>query len=161
MDEPELNFTSWVRWRERGRLITDEPTMAVYLWARFENPPPPVKPNPEHLPQELIYVGETNELNARLLRDGRHQRLVVYRAAFPDDSNCERLFVSVAKVAPFRPQEQECHALRAFTRSAEARIGWEYAKRFGRRPRLDFKQNKDEFVWEGIEWREWCERCGA
>jgi hypothetical protein len=106
--EPELNFSPWVRWRDRSRLTTNEPTMAVYLWARFESLPPSIVPDAKNLSPELIYVGETNELKARLLRDQRHQRLLVYRATFPDDPDVDLLFVSVAAVAPFRPQERNC-----------------------------------------------------
>jgi hypothetical protein len=96
-----------VRWRDRSRLTTNEPTMAVYLWARFESLPPSIVPDPKNLSPELIYVGE-NELIAHLLRDQRHQRLLVYRATFPDDPDFDLLFVSVAAVAPFRPQERNC-----------------------------------------------------
>jgi hypothetical protein len=50
----------------------------------------------------------------------------------------------VCVIGPFRRSDPECHALRAYTRYLEARIGWEYARKFGRRPRLDYKKGKDD-----------------
>src|SRR4051812_39025098 len=108
MDEPELTFSPWLRWRDRTQLITDEPRMAVYLWARFDQSPPSTAAYPQLWPN-VIYVGETNDLNARLLRDERHQRIAVYRDVFADDPNCERLFVSVSTLPqPFRPKDAHC-----------------------------------------------------
>ena len=120
--------------------------MGVYMWARFANPPGPKScPFPD-LPKELIYVGEANDLNTRPLGRARHHRLAHYIDRFPEDSGFALLYVSVCRIAPFRPSDKKCHALRAFTRYLEARVGWEYARRYGKRPFLDYKKGKDEFA---------------
>lgn len=58
--------------------------------------------------------------------------------------------VSVCDVGPFRRSDANCHALRAFTKYIEARLGWEYTRTFGRRPRLDYKEGKDEAYVRGL-----------
>lgn len=91
-------------------------------------------------------MGETNDWNVRPLGPKRHDGLAKYVEFFPEDPNFAQLYVSVCEVVSFRPQDLECHAWRAFTRHLEARPGWEYTKRFGKRPLLDYKHGKDEFV---------------
>jgi hypothetical protein len=88
-------------------------------------------------------VGETNNLDTRPLT-GWHHRLDHDDDQFPRDRNYEHLYVSVYVVGSFRQSDPRCRALRAFTRYIEARLGWEYTRWFGRRPRLDYKKGKDE-----------------
>jgi hypothetical protein len=148
LTEPPVTFSPWTPWQERSRLRTPDAhaTMGVYLWARFSTAPDASSfPYPD-LREEVIYVGETNDLNVRPLGPTRHHRVTNYLELFPDDPTLAQLHVAVCTVAPFRPQDAACHAWRAFTRYLEARIGWEYTKRFGRRPLLDYKRGKDEFA---------------
>ena len=147
--EPKIRFSKWVRWSDRGALGKSSPCMGVYVWAHFRTAPPrDSRPFPD-LPEELIYVGEGNDLNIRPLT-GRHHRLKHYVYQFPSDPNYAHLYVSVCEVGPFRRSEPKCHTLRAFTKYIEARLGWEYARRFGRRPRLDYKEGKDEQYVPGL-----------
>jgi hypothetical protein len=142
-----IQFSQWTAWHDRSRLETpdSQPTMGVYLWARFVGTPPALPPYPS-LSDELIYVGETNDLNVRPLGP-RHHRVENYLELFAKvDPGLQQLYVSVYGVRPFRPKDQECHAWRAYTRHLEARIAWEYTKQFGRRPLLDYKRGKDEFA---------------
>jgi hypothetical protein len=148
MDEPEVVFSSWMPWSGRAGLLATvpTPTMGVYVWARFATPPKPSARVYPDLPEELIYVGETNDLNIRPLGSRRHHRVANYVELFPDDPKLRKLYVAVCRLAPFRPQDPECHAWRALTRYLEARIAWEYTKTFRRRPLLDYKRGKDEFA---------------
>jgi hypothetical protein len=142
LTEPQITFSKWVRWRDRGALVSGGPCMGVYVWAHFrESPPSDNRPFPD-LPEELIYIGETNDLNTRPLT-GRHQRLKHYVDQFRD-RNYEHLYLSVRDIGRFQRSAPKCHALRAFTKYIEARLGWEYTRQFGSRPRLDHKEGKDE-----------------
>lgn len=145
--DPTVTFSKWTLWGDRVHLRSEDgkPSMGVYLWARFEHPSAAEVPSYPELCQQIIYVGEANDLNVRPLGP-RHDRLEKYEGLFPDDRNCKRLYVSVAHIRTFRRADRECHAMRAYTRFVEARIGWEYTKRFGRRPLLDYKRGKDEFA---------------
>ncbi|HKZ76966.1 MAG TPA: hypothetical protein VJ124_01480 [Pyrinomonadaceae bacterium] len=69
IEPPPIVFSEWVPWHERGRLKTPDgqPSMGVYLWARFAHGLPPTGHPYPGLPKELIYVGETNDLNVRPL----------------------------------------------------------------------------------------------
>jgi hypothetical protein len=148
MQQPDPKFSPWVQWDKRGSLKTAESiaVTGVYMWARFEHAPDPaIRPYPE-LPVELIYVGETNDLNARPLGNAIHHRLEHYDDRFPDDPDHNHLYVSVCPVAPFVPRDKQCHTFRAFTRFLEAQVYWEYARRFDSRPGLDYKRGKDEFA---------------
>jgi hypothetical protein len=124
------------------------PCMGVYVWAHFRTPPSPDSRPFPRLPKELVYIGEANDLNVRPLT-GRHHRLKHYVDQFRD-RDYEHLYVSVCDVGPFRRSNAKCHALRAFTKYIEARIGWEYTRKFGRRPRLDYKKDKDERYVPGL-----------
>jgi hypothetical protein len=146
--EPSVVFSEWKPWHERSQLrLTHEPTMGVCLWAHFQGSSPSANPYPE-LPEELVYVGETNDVNVRPLGQRVHHRLANYRELCRDPS-LANLYVAVCRVAVFRQRDQECHAWRAFTRHLEAKIAWEYTKKFGKRPLLDYKRGKDEFALQG------------
>jgi hypothetical protein len=146
LTEPPVTFSPWTPWQQRARLRTPDSTMGVYLWGRFSTPLDTSSlPYPD-LGGDVIYVGETNDLNVRPLGPTRHHRVTNYLELFPDDPTLAQLYVAVCTIAPFQPQDAACHAWRAFTRHLEARIGWEYTKRFGRRPLLDYKRGKDEFA---------------
>jgi hypothetical protein len=146
--EPPIAFSTWTRWQDRSRLRHPDaqPHMGVYLWARFRTPPDASSVPYPDLCEEVIYVGETNDLNVRPLGSTRHHRVANYLELFPDDPTLARLYVAVCTIAPFQPQDAACHAWRAFTRHLEARIAWEYTKLVGRRPLLDYKRGKDEFA---------------
>ena len=120
--------------------------MGVYLWARFDTPPAPGFGRYPALPEQIIYVGESNDIEIRPLGSRRHGHVTKYLHEFPDDQDLGRLYLSVCRIEPFRPNDLRCHALRGFTRFLEARIGWEYARKFGKRPRLDYKTGKDDFA---------------
>ena len=79
MVEPDIRFSQWALWRERESLKSPDgqPSMGAYLWGHFPSGPPAASPYPE-LPKELIYVGETNDLNTRPLGGTRHHRLKHY-----------------------------------------------------------------------------------
>ena len=146
--DPVVEFSQWVPWRDRRSLRTGAPWMGVYLWARFETPPDAEAGRYPALPVQIIYVGEANDIEVRPLGSRRHDHVRKYVREFPDDPDLRLLYLSVGRVAPFRPSDPRCHALRAFTRCLEARIGWEYARQFAERPRLDRKTGKDDFLRE-------------
>jgi hypothetical protein len=147
--EPNVEFSRWVAWRDRASLQLGTPCLGVYLWGRFEEPSDAHIDAYPVLPRQLVYVGESNDIEARPLGGRAHEHIAKYVVAFPDDAGLERLYVSICRVARFKPRDPHCHSLRAFTRFLEARIGWEYTRQFGRRPRLDYKTGKDEFVFQG------------
>lgn len=135
-----IQFTEWVPWcGGRGRLKRPEPSIGVYLWAHFAVPPAAAaRPYPD-LPKELIYVGETRNLNRRPLSGGHH-RLDHYRDKFPDDWDLKSLYVSVFHIESVG--RGRSHLLRAFTRYVEDMIYWQYVQRFGERAALDYKRGK-------------------
>ena len=95
--EPKIRFSKWVRWSDRGALGKSSPCMGVYVWAHFRTAPPrDSRPFPD-LPEELIYVGEGNDLNIRPLT-GRHHRLKHYVDQFPQRSLVLQLAQQVAVV---------------------------------------------------------------
>ena len=140
VDTPPIQFSEWVPWcGGRKRLKWPEPSIGVYLWGHFLTPPDKAsRPYPD-LPVQLIYVGETRNLNDRPLTGGHH-RLVHYGRKFPNDPKFESLYVSVFHIEPV--SRGRSHLLRAFTRYVEDKIYWEYAQRFGERAKLDYKEGK-------------------
>ena len=156
LTEPTITFSRWVRWRDRADLMKASsdlmkasPCMGIYVWAHFKGArSPDSRPYPD-LPEELIYIGEANDLNVRPLT-GSHHRLKHYCDQFPNDRNFSHLYVSVCEAGAFRRSDPGCHALRAFTKYVEARLGWEYTRKFGRRPLLDYKKDKDELYVPGL-----------
>jgi hypothetical protein len=146
MIETPLVFSQWVPWKERHLLKTADsyPPLGVYLWSYFSQAPKPtVLPYPD-LPTALIYAGETKNLNVRPLGSHRHHRLLHYVDGFPEDPGYTCLYVSVFHVDRFEPSDKWCLSLRAFTRYVEDRIYWEYTRRFGQRPALDYKNGKEK-----------------
>ncbi len=147
MNEPTIVFSEWVPWRERGRLKSrdGQPSMGVYVWAHSQvGSIPKASPYPEP-PEELIYVGETNNVNVRPLGERRHHRLLHYVETIrPRDSTLKNLWISVFHVRPFQPGNAECLAMRAFTRYVEDLVYWKYVQRWGKRPALDYKKGKDK-----------------
>jgi hypothetical protein len=144
IDVPPVAFTPWVRWKKRHELRSKDgqPSMGVYLWARFRRPPvPQASPYPE-LPPEVVYVGQTNNLNVRPLGVPRHHRLAHYIDTFGDREH-RHLYVSVCHVRPFIRNDSDCYSLWAYTRYLEARLYWEYVQRYRRRPALDYKSGKE------------------
>jgi hypothetical protein len=116
--------------------------MGIYAWAHFsKHPSRKSRPFPD-LPRQMIYVGEANDINVRPLT-GPHHRLKHYVDQF-GDRRYDRLYISVCEVELFRRSDPKCHALRAFTKYIEALLGWEYTRKFGRRPRLDYKKGKGD-----------------
>ena len=120
--------------------------MGVYLWAHFTHGHRPAGPPYPDLPKRLIYVGETNDLNMRLLGPAgrQHHRLRHYVTRFRDEAfDC--LYISVFHIEPFRQRDKRCNALRAYTRYVEDLVLWKYTEQFEERPALDYKTGKDEW----------------
>lgn len=142
-----IRFSQWVLWADRGSLRrSDGPWLGLYLWARFDRAPSPsAKPYPR-LPEQIIYVGETKHLDLRPLA-GRHHRLAHYRDTFPDDPHFRRLYLSVCRVHRFRNGYATEAArtlyprLRVYTQYIEARLYWDYTRRWGRPPALHYKKS--------------------
>jgi hypothetical protein len=137
---PDILFTEWVPWDERATLATRLPRPGVYAWAHFHNAPSRQdRPYPD-VPPELIYVGETKNLNLRpLAARPPHHRLKHYGEMYPvDKRERQKLFVSVFRVPPDLFGDPALRLVRAFTRFLEDQIYWEYARRHGRRAALDY-----------------------
>ena len=142
LDAPAIEFSPWRAWRDRPEMRSDDPHLGVYAWAHFHEPPASgARPFPD-LPDGLIYVGETKNLNNRPLGAGHH-RLQHYRATFPRDVDLELLYVSVFRAHCYDPADSKCRELRAFTRYVEDLVYWEYTRKFGIRPALDYKRRVD------------------
>lgn len=147
---PVVDFSEWVPWGDRARLRRkDGPWLGVYLWAHFRRPPRAAElPYPD-LPHQLVYVGESKDLDQRPLA-GRHHRLRHYVEMFPRDPNHRQLYVSVFRVQPFRAGYESKKArasyarLRVYTRYVEARLYWEYTQRWARPPALHYKKDRDD-----------------
>ena len=138
IQEPEIIFTAWCPWADRRSLRTQTPHGGVYLWARFTEGAPDSPPWPE-LPQELVYVGETKNLNDRPL--GRHNRLSRYKKLF-ETSSCDHLYLSIFRV--FETDTDSQRTLRAFTQYFEGLVDWQYTMQYGRRPAMHFKSGTPE-----------------
>src|SRR5262245_29752654 len=87
--DPPVVFSAWTCWSDRSKLRTldGQPVMGVYMLAQFSSPPGPEMapyPNPA---EQVIYVGETNDLNGRPLSGASHDALKKYRLLFPSDSS--------------------------------------------------------------------------
>jgi hypothetical protein len=81
---PPISFSPWVHWDDREQLLDEQQFMGVYLWAHFHRKPNQTMVTSEvALPKELVYIGESKNLNARPLHGLGHQRLVHYRNTFP------------------------------------------------------------------------------
>jgi hypothetical protein len=151
IEPPPIKFSKWVRWKERGSLrALDGASMGVYLWAHFHRTKKAQSSPYPDLSRDLIYVGESNDINARLLepRGGQHHRLEHYRRIYLADSELALLHVSVFHIEPFR-RDSHCHAIRAFTRFVESHVQWEYTRRYGQRPALDYKTGKEPWLLPG------------
>jgi hypothetical protein len=143
IDVERIQFSEWVPWLT-GREGIRQPiqSLGVYAWAHFQSSPDPnARPYPI-IPEELIYVGETKDLNRRPLSGGSHHRLQHYRTTFKDDSELRCLYVSVFHVEPYVSGGGRSRLLRAFTRYLEDKIYWEYVQKFGKRAALDYKTGK-------------------
>ncbi len=140
LQTPSIEFTNWCPWDNRKHLREGEsPCPGVYIWGRFDSPPAG-RPYPE-IPREVIYVGETKDLNGRPLK-GRHHRIKHYHGIYPDDPALQRLYVSVFRVGVVGDPRRHC--TRAFTRYVEDLIYWEYTRNYGHRPALDYKEGKEQ-----------------
>ena len=84
---PQIEFSPWIAWQNRSTLRRDDgPWLGMYLWGRFSAPPSSATRPFPHLPEQVIYVGETKDLDTRPLT-GRHHRLSHYHDTFPDDKH--------------------------------------------------------------------------
>jgi hypothetical protein len=138
IEEMPILFTEWVHWRERARLVTPDPHIGVYAWAHFhEQPGTDARPYPD-LPSQLIYVGETKNLNYRPLGPGSHVGLERYAETYPSDHRLNQLYVSVFRVKCVTEGDELCRVLRAFTRYVEDLMYWKYVQAFEKRPALDY-----------------------
>jgi hypothetical protein len=140
IDVTPIQFTEWVAWSDRRRLVTPEPHLGVYVWGHFHgHPGPEIRPYPD-LPSQLVYVGETKNLNIRPLGpiSHNHMGLERYAETYPKDADLRHLYVSVFRVECFKDGDPRCRLLRAFTRYVEDRIYWEYTRAFGKRAALDY-----------------------
>jgi hypothetical protein len=145
--DPEIMFVAWTRWADMPEIRElGGPWLGLYLWGRFNQPPSAVdRPYPD-LPEEVIYVGETKHLDLRPLA-GRHHRLAHYNETFPDDGNLTNLYVSVCRLEHFPNgyDDDKVSAryrnMRVFTQYVEAKIYWEYTKKWGRPPMLHYKKS--------------------
>jgi len=145
-DIKKLQFCRWVPWTRRFSLLQDDgPWLGVYLWGRFRrDPSPSAKPYP-NLPRQVIYIGETKNIDRRPLT-GVHHRLVHYRDTFPDDQNLQMLYISICRVHRFAAGFDSKKArglysrLRVYTQWIEASLYWEYTKIYRRAPALLYKR---------------------
>lgn len=134
-----------MRWADRSSLRrSDGPWLGLYLWARFEAGPSPSIPYPE-LPEEVVYVGETKNLDQRPLA-GRHHRLAHWRDSFPDDPQFTQLYLSICRLQQFQGGYAADAAktlyprLRVYTQYVEAKLYWEYTQHWGHLPALHYKK---------------------
>jgi hypothetical protein len=136
--EPPVRFELWVPWREREQ-IKNAHLPGVYLLAHWTGAPPrEVDP----LAQEIIYIGETTEGSLlgrwqqfhRAAFEGKpgHTGGLRYRDIFGDEG--EELYV-----AAFVPEglSREMRAL--FIRHVEARLVWEWARKWDGAPLCNVK----------------------
>jgi hypothetical protein len=95
----------------------------------------------------MIYVGETKHIDVRPLT-GEHHRLAHYRDTFRGDRDLKNLYVSVGRLERFPEGYAGVEArakyrkLRTYTQYLEAKIYWEYAKRWGAPPALHYKKDR-------------------
>ena len=140
LDHPAIKFSPWVPWQDRETLADGQQYMGVYLWAHFHRKPDStLVPSELSLPEELIYVGETKNLNARPLSGTRHHRLEHYDDTYPADRKYRYLYVSVFPVERYQDNAR-CRAIRAYTRYVEDLIYWRYVEAYGTRAALDYKK---------------------
>jgi hypothetical protein len=146
--DPGITFSEWFAWADRPQFRRrDGPWLGVYLWGRFDAPPPGTdRPFPE-LPSQVIYIGESKHLDIRPL-SGDHHRLIHYCDTFSDDPDLRKLYLSISRVERFPDgydtTEAKAHygRLRVFTQFIEARLYWEYTKRWHSPPALHYKKKR-------------------
>ena len=147
-DDPEISFSEWTPWSERQLLKRrDGPWLGLYLWGHFEQRPTEAERPYPALPKELIYVGETKHIDVRPLT-GEHHRLAHYRDTFTGDMDLKNLYVSVGRLEQFPKGYAGIEArakyrkLRTYTQYLEAKIYWEYTKRWNSPPALHYKKSR-------------------
>lgn len=144
LEEPPVSFGPWTPWSERASLRrSDGPWVGLYIWGQFERTPSSTERAYPDLPRQVAYIGETKHLDDRPLR-GPHHRTRHYRDTFKTDPELGQLFVSIARVRAFpggyeAANTADYQCVRVFTRYLEARIYWEYTKKWGYPPALHYK----------------------
>ena len=110
LEVPNVQFTVWEPWNQKTKLRTTLPYGGVYLLGHFK-PAPKQKPRvAPALPKNVVYVGETHDLNVRPL--ATHNRTRRYIQIF-GDADYECLYVSVFRI--FRREETNRHLLRRYS----------------------------------------------
>lgn len=144
---PEVAFGPWQPWGKLEDIRrNDGRWLGVYLWAHFKGEPPTDSPTPTALLEDVIYVGETKDLDVRPL-SGRHHRLKHYRETFCCDPDLTKLHVAVWRVERFPKSHsggvasERYRYLRVYTQFIEAQLYWQYTQQHGRPPKLHYKKD--------------------
>jgi hypothetical protein len=107
----------------------------VYLFAHCPSGHPPKIPRADRLPEEVVYVGDAKNLNARPL-SGEHHRIKRYKKLF--GKNTESLFITFAKL--YETGCDDYAVQRIYSFHAEALLAWNYTKRHGHPPAMQYKE---------------------
>jgi hypothetical protein len=138
MDEPEVYFSNWNKWKYRERLADDFDTpddfglLGVYLLAAQL----PADQELHHLAPEVIYIGMSTHVTKRL--DKTHKAVCEYRHEF-GDSKGEKLYYSdwLSPWSNWNQDDNLGQAQVAFIHYIERKLIWEYAKKHHALPRFN------------------------
>jgi hypothetical protein len=120
-------------WDLRPNLRSEPANGGVYLLAHCSSGSAPANATLERLPFEVIYVGNTKNLNVRPAR-GCHSGVELYHTRV--DPTDERLFVTVAPL--FETACADYAVQRIYSHCIEAALVWTYTQRHGYPPLLNY-----------------------
>ncbi len=138
VDFDREEFERWIPWCDRSEHRTVKPRSGVYMFGHFAEDPKGSnlgKPSRKDLPEQVVYVGSTHQLNDRPLKT--HSHLDKYRDVFRDP-DLERLYISVCRFEG--TGDDLAFVFSAYNYYVESQLIWEYTKKFGHFPKLHFKE---------------------
>jgi len=128
-----IRFGDWRRWDKRRMDSVGPSQGGVYLLAHCRSGSAPVTATVDSLPREVVYVGNTKDLDTRP-GIGSHDGVKRYRQDI--DSTDERLFVAFA---PLYESLCEDYAMqRVYAEYAEAMLVWRFTEQHGHPPALHY-----------------------
>ena len=108
--------------------------------------PSPTSPNPHDLPFEVVYVGETRDLNARPLT-GSYARVQGRFVDLFGATGTQHLWVAVCPLYRVAEDDQEYAYQRTRSFYEEALLAWLYAQKHKHPPILQVKKRKENEDW--------------
>jgi hypothetical protein len=140
-------FGAWTPWLQRTTLRAQVSGAGVYLLGYFEGADPSAtSPNPNDLPFEVVYVGETRDLNARPLT-GFYARVQERFVDLFGAAATQHLWVAVCPLYSVAEDHQDYAYQRTRSFYEEALLAWQYAQKHKHPPILQVKDREENDEW--------------